>query len=108
MSGASVRRPTGFAAVYVVASMALAAVVFLTHATYMNAFIALVVLNLPVSLPAYFVVYALTVLGQPIGDDLLWIRIVGYLIWITLVVVQASMFQTICHQYREAARQRRL
>ena len=88
--------------------MALAAVAFLTHATYSNALLALLVLNLPVSLPAYFLVLVLSVLGQPTGDDLLRIRIACYLSWIALVWVQASAFQMICRQYREAAKQRRI
>jgi hypothetical protein len=106
MIGREVRRPTGFAIGYVVASMTLAAVAFLMHSTYENAFVALVVLNLPISLPGAFFVFGLSVLGQPIGDDLLWIRIVCYLVWTALVVVQASAFQAICRLHREAAAQR--
>ena len=97
------RRPTSFATGYVAVSAALAALVLLTDLTYVNCFLALIVLNLPVSLPAYFLVNLVSVFGQPIGDDLFWVRVVCYVIWMTLVVVQAAGLQAICRQYRQAS-----
>ncbi len=99
------RRSTAIATGYVVTSSALAAVVFLTHLTYINGWFALMALNLPVSLPAYFVVYVITVAFDTGDKDLIAVRVACFVIWMALVVAQAVLAVWICRQAQTGRRQ---
>ena len=101
------RRPTGLAWVYIFVSAVLAAVVMLTKGHEWGLLV-LLALNLRISGVAYILVIVITVVGDRPGTaDYLWVRAVCYLIWMMLVVVQASGFQALRREMRAASAARR-
>lgn len=88
---------------YVAVTLVLAVLVFVWPTTNVLAWVGLLLLTLPVSLPLTFLTYVGTALVLGPGESPIALGVVLAVIWTTAAAAQALAFASICHTRRGRA-----